>query len=109
MILSMSNPVRAAEVVLYQNVASPEKWDQRYLTRIEFDRVESVPEFIVSDKHLSLRIQSTRTKFGLWTEVDQPEWTQVSLQKFTKLHPELRRLLPNPTLSNGGIAWIPPK
>jgi len=97
-------PAFAEELTLYQNVKAPTKWDRGYSVKGTYENGAS-PDFLIKTNELYLKVQSTRTKWHLYVEVDQPEWNFMSLHELVHKHPEILPKFPKPSAENLGVQW----
>lgn len=100
----ISVPVYAEESVIYQNVKASSKWDRTYFINGTYDN-DASPAFLSKKNNLYLKIQSTRTKWHLYVEVDQPDWNPKSLHQLVQKHPEILPMFPEPNTDNFGVKW----
>lgn len=96
---------RSERSVIFQNVTAKSKWDNDSELLRKYHQNQEIPEYLVMNEKLFLPIQITQSKL-LYVEVTHVEWSAKKISELLLKAPALKRFLPNPTASGGGIAWI---
>lgn len=103
-ILFLSFKSQAEETGLFQSVYAEKRMDMSDV-KSKTNSTE-LPLFIIEDEKLYLKVQSTRNKWNLYTEVSYPIWTSLEINKLQIDNPEIIKLFPSPSAKNCGIEWI---
>lgn len=106
-ILSCDVWAHGPETIIYQSVYAPNISDASNRRIITVEKDQRPSPFLIEGDHLYLPIQSSRTKWWLFVEVDRYEWSVERLQRLAAKHPTVAGLLPDQHAKNGGIKWIP--
>src|SRR5215510_13673027 len=100
-----ANEAVVQETVLYRSVLAGRVGDPAS-EKVQRHESGKSPEFLVEGGEVFLRVQTTHTKWGLYTVVSRETWTPGRLARLTQEHPSLRTRLPTPSAADGGIAWL---
>jgi hypothetical protein len=68
--------------------------------------LKSIPEFIIYNNKLYLKVQTTRYALILITYTSFKDWDENKIIELRKKNPELERYWPDVQKSNAGIQWI---
>jgi len=96
----------ADQSLLYQSVKAEKKWDESQIKTLTIKDDATASPYLIENSELFLIIQSSKTKWFLYVEVDQPEWNENKVQTLIKEHPDLAKFFPNPLAPNGNVIWI---
>ncbi len=92
--------------VLYLRADAPDIGFSQYRQTRRLAHNEQVPDFLVEQDHLFLRVQTVRTRWKLYREVDHMNWQPETLQALFVDRPELGPYWPDPTRADFGIPWV---
>lgn len=106
-ILSCGAWAHGPETIIYQSVDVPNISDASNRRIIMLGKDQPAAPFLIESSHLYLPVQSSRTKWWLFVEVDRYKWSVERLKQLTAKHPIVLELLPDQHAKNGGIKWIP--
>lgn len=95
----------AVKRAIYQSAQAPQKWAAASLLKKDYAIESDPPLYLLEDGHLYLLLQVTWPGTGLATEVRHQNWTSEKVTRVFASGAE-RKLLPNPSMDSGGIAWI---